>query len=272
MRDTRLRPMHPLAARPLLALVLLIVTAAGCTEATAPGPAPNLTGRSFLSTAVRDGDADRPLVPGTRLRLTFQEGDNLGAGAGCNHMGGTWRIVDGVLLVEGGAMTEMGCDEPRHDQDEWLVEFLGSSPRVALAGNELALTSGTVTVRLLDEEVADPDLPLVGTLWTVDTVIEGDAASGLAPLAAATLRFAEDGTVAIETGCNQGGATVLSDGETLRFSNVFLTKRACVDEPGRQVEGAMLSVLRDGAVAYGIDGARLTLMNGNTGIGLRGGG
>ena len=50
--------------------------------------------------------------------------------------------------------TEIGCDPPRHDQDEWLSGFLTSSPTVTLSGNELTLTKDTTTIELVDREVA----------------------------------------------------------------------------------------------------------------------
>ena len=92
-------------------------------------------------------------------------------------------------------MTEMGCDPALHDQDEWLSQFLGSDPQIALDGDELTLTSGGVTITLLDREVADPDLPLVGTTWTVTSIISGDAVSTVPDGAEATFEFADDGTV-----------------------------------------------------------------------------
>jgi heat shock protein HslJ len=260
--------MNRIAARTLLPFLLLTTLAAACAAVAAPA---DLKGRTFLSTAVRDGDADRPLVPGTRISLTFAADGNLGVAAGCNHIGGTYRIADGALLFEGGGMTERGCDQARHEQDDWLVKVLGASPRVALAGNELVLTSGSVTVRLLDEEVAAPDVPLVGTLWTVDTIIDGDAASGFAGPVAATIQFGDDGSVVISTGCNQGGGTVVTDGATLRFSGILLTKRACLDGPGAFIESAILEVLGGGAVGYEIDGSRLTLMREASGLALHGG-
>src|SRR5262245_63953243 len=50
---------------------------------------------------------------------------------------------------------------------------------VAEAGDKLTLTSGTTVVSLQDREVAEPDLPLTGTTWTVDTLLAGGAASSI---------------------------------------------------------------------------------------------
>ena len=250
----------------VLGLLAGLAIAAGCMTAA---PA-ELNGRTFLSTQVTEGGADRPLVPGTRIRLTFRNGTDLGASAGCNTMGGSYRVTNGVLVFEGGGMTQMGCDEPRHAQDEWLAGFLASQPTAALSGNELVLTSGRVVVRLLDEEVANPDLPLVGPVWTVDTIVEGDVAMGMPGAAVATLRFQPDGSIEVFTGCNEGSASVTVEGSSLRFGPVALTRRAC-EPPADQIERAVLAVLQSETVALEITANTLTLTAGNRGLGLRGG-
>jgi len=70
-------------ANPLL-MGLLVMTGYGSNESDW---AQDLWGRTFLSTAVTEGDQDRPLVPGTRLRVTFEDGF-VRADAGCNHLTG----------------------------------------------------------------------------------------------------------------------------------------------------------------------------------------
>ena len=248
-----------------LALLVLMAIGAGCSAAGAP----QLTDRAFLSVAVTDGGADRPLVAGTRIRLDFR-GTDLGASAGCNSIGGTWSIQAGKLVFDGAGMTEMGCDPARHAQDDWLVELLGSRPTIRLNGNELTLESGTVIVRLLDREVVEPDLALVGPTWTVDSIITGDAVSSIPDGAIATLVFKADGTVDINSGCNRGGATWTAVGNALQIADIGLTKMAC-EGPGGQLESAVLAVLGAGAIGASIDASVLTLQAGASGLQLRAG-
>lgn len=257
--------MKPTAALAFV-LVLVSIAAGGCASAAPP----TVTGRTFLSTGVLEGDAPRPLVPGTRIRLSFGGDGNLGVNAGCNAIGGTYGIVNGVLTFDGAGMTDMGCDEPRHAQDEWIVKFLASRPAVTLSGENLAIAGGGVVLQLLDEEVADPDLPLAATLWTVDSIISDDMAMGLPADVAGTLQFGADGQVAIFTGCNQGSARVATDGATLVFSDLILTRRGC-DGAAGEMEAGMLAVLRSPAVGFTIDAGTLMLDAGNRGLTLRGG-
>ena len=90
-------------------------------------------------------------------------------------------------------------------------------PRLAAAhqlrsGDELVLEDGATVITLLDREVADPDLPLVGPVWTVTAIITGDAVSSVPEGVIATLVFTDDGLVMVNTGCNSGVAGRRSGG------------------------------------------------------------
>jgi hypothetical protein len=82
-----------------------------------PGIPPAGRTRSSPPAVAQDG-TPRPLVPGTQVRLTFGADDAIGVNAGCNTMGGSYRVEGSSLRVDGGAMTEMACDEPRMQQDD----------------------------------------------------------------------------------------------------------------------------------------------------------
>jgi heat shock protein HslJ len=248
----------------LVSLALLLSACAAAAGAT-------IDGRTFLSTAVTQAGADRPLVPGTRIRLFFGADKNLSTSAGCNTIGGTYRIEGSSLVFEGGGMTEMGCDDPRHAQDDWLSAFLGSRPTITLAGNDLTLAAGDVVVRLLDREIAEPDLALVGPTWTLVSILSGETVSSIPGGVVATLKFGADGTVDVATGCNVGSGKATVEGDIIRISNLLLTKRAC-DATTAQVEGAVLAVIgaEGAAVSFEIDAASLSLSAGAGGLQLSG--
>ena len=248
----------------LLATVTLSLTAAGCFGGTS---GPGLGGREFLSVGVTEGGADRPLVPGTQIRLRFED-RRVSVQAGCNTMGADYEVRDGRLVADGGAMTEMGCDEPRHAQDDWLFGLIGSRPSIALSGNELALSTDRTTIAFLDREVAEPDLRLVGPVWVVESLIAGDAVSSVPEGVEATLQFGDDGRVGLFGGCNSGGATVAIDGDRIRFTDVVTTDIGCPGAAG-QLEAAVLGVLGSEALTFRIDADRLDLAADGTGLQLR---
>lgn len=248
-------------ARILLVVALLL---AGCTSA----PGASLDGRTFLASEVAANGQPRDLVPGTRIRLDFSDG-RLGASAGCNTIGGTYRIADGQLLVGDLSTTEIGCDPDRHAQDAWLSSFLGSGPDLTLTGNDLVLESAGTIITLLDREVADPDLPLAGTTWTVVSVISGEAVSSVPAGVTATLAFQADGRVTLKTGCNSGGGRFSSTADELRFSNLMMTLMGC-DGPRGEMEGAVLRVLQAETVSYRIEAGTLELSADGFGLQLTG--
>ncbi|HUG48006.1 MAG TPA: META domain-containing protein [Candidatus Limnocylindria bacterium] len=255
--------------------LLILFVVAGCSvlppagASPTPEATPALGGRTFLSTSVTLDGAGVALVPGTRIRLSFEPAD-LGADAGCNLLGGRYAVVDGVLEVGQMHTTEMGCDAARHAQDEWLAEFLGSRPLVVLDGNELRLESGSSVVNLLDREMAEPDRPLLGTTWVLDSIISGDAVSSLPAGVRASLSIAQDGQVALEAGCNQGTARAEVGEATIEFGPIGLTRMAC---PGSrdEVERRVLAVLSAGPLSYEIEAGSLTLSAAEVGLIFRAG-
>jgi heat shock protein HslJ len=257
-----------------LALVLVAgacgqerIPQAGATDSKSSGGEP--WGRTFLSTSVTENGRPKPLVDGTRITLNFfDDGHRLGAQAGCNQMGGPASFQGGRLVIDDMATTEMGCDPPRHAQDEWLARFLTSKPNWTRSGSTLTLDNGTVRIVLEDREVADPDRPLQGTKWVVDTIVERDAASSVPAGVEAHLTFEDGKRFRGNTGCNgMGGNSVVHEARsTINFSEVITTKMACDDDRMR-VERAVLATL-DGDVRYQVD-ADVLRLDGPGGHGLR---
>ena len=247
------------------ALVLL----AGCGEAgRANDPAgadtglTDLQGRSFRSVSLVDR-ADKPLQPGTRVILSFTE-DSVSGSAGCNSIGSTATVADGRLVVRGAVGgTEAGCGK-RQYHDEWISDLLTSRPQLELDGDRLTLTSGGTVVELQDSESADPDEPLVGTLWTLESVQDGSGPDGTASSVPAgvtsMLKFREDGAVRSEPGCNSGGGRYKVDGDRMTLGPLVHTEISCGDT-AMQIESAVLGALT-GTVTWSVEGSRLRLTKG----------
>ena len=252
------------------ALVLGACGRGGTTQGGAAGPDETEPwDRTFLSTEVTENGQPKALVAGTRITLTLvEDGHRLAAQAGCNSMGGQATFDGGRLVVNDLATTEMGCDQPRHAQDEWLASFLTSGPEWSRSRSTLTLDNGTTRIVLQDREVANPDRALRGTKWVVDTIVEGQTASSVPAGAEAFVAFDDKDRFAGNTGCNGMGGTSLIDEtrSTIRFSEVITTKMACEDDRMR-LERAVLATL-DGDVRYGIEADVLEL-DGPNGRGLR---
>jgi heat shock protein HslJ len=248
---------------------LVIVLAVGACSKGEGGGAPGAwpADRTFYSTSVTEDSKPRALVRGTRIELRFFADGRLDALTGCNHLGGDGRIEGGRLLLGDLSMTEMACDQDRMDQDTWFSTFLGARPTWTLAGDELTLATERAKVVLLDRRAADPDRPLMGTRWVVDTIINDDVASSVPGGTEAFLTLDGDGTVLGHTGCRavRGDATVTDT--TIRFSSVGGLDATCTGDAAT-LHAAVATILRE-EVTYRIDGPTLSLTTLDQGVGLR---
>ena len=261
--------MHGMTISRMGSAVLLVVVTAACGIVPGLGGSPDLAGRDFVSTSVTVGGVDFALVEGTQIRIGFSDEGMMTANAGCNHFGAMYRIDGGVLAITEGAMTEMACQPELEEQDQWLFAFLGSQPLISTEGDELVLEDDETIITLLDREVADPDLPLVGPVWTVTALVSGDAVSSVPEGVTATIVFTEDGLVMVNTGCNSGNGAADIRQVTIRFGDIALTRMACEGAPA-QMEAAILRILRADVVGYTVDASMLELSIAGYGLQLTG--
>jgi heat shock protein HslJ len=119
-------------------LVVLAATLAGCGDVTAQvsGTPTDPVAGEYV------GDGPARLFPdgSAPIRLTLRDGEISFTGS-CNHFSGQATWDDGVLRTSALGGTEMGCPGTRQKQDEWMVHFFASSPRVELDGRELVVRS-----------------------------------------------------------------------------------------------------------------------------------
>lgn len=236
--------------------VILIASVFGCARfGDQAGGASDLPkGRTFLSTKIM---ADGQPVPWDgRISLSFTDKE-INGNAGCNHLFGAARLDGDTLTVKSMGTTDMGCPGPRMAQDQWLVAFLTAGPTWALDGNTLTLTAGRQELTLLDREVADPDKPLAGVRWTIDTLVTGQAASSVPAVALPFLQFAEDQTFTGNDGCNTLRGKYTYNGDQLTVSEVASTKMRCGD-PAGEVANTVNAVLAE-PMTVSIEANRLSL-------------
>lgn len=253
----------------------MALAAVGCAGPSSSGIGDQLTGRSFLSTALTVDSVAKPLVSGTQISLSFAS-DALTASAGCNTFSASYHLDGASLVIGQGASTEMGCDAPRMAQDTWLFGLLDASPALALPdADHLSLTAGTTVITFLDRRIAQPDLPLVGRAWNLDTIVSGGAASSVPAGVSASITFGADGSLTFDSGCNGGGGPYsITSGSgtsvgTIAFGDLVMTAMAC-QEPRASVEAAFITVVKGRAtVAYKIDGSSLRLTGGGQELDFR---
>jgi heat shock protein HslJ len=252
--------------------VLMLLVLAGCGAQGAASEQPPalqpdpLRGKTFLAMAVTEDGKPRQLAPQTELSVEFTDDGRLIARAGCNIMQGRVDTADGTLTVDGGlSMTEMGCDAPRHDQDEFVAGVLSASPKWELTDGRLTIRTGTTVFDMAAEDQSTRDL--TGTTWVLDTLVEGQTASSM-PAGAPEVTLVFDGKkVVAETHCNGYMAEYVVAGDTITFTPGASTLMACAPEI-MQGEKAVADALRD-EVTFKITADRLTFTHpSGKGIGL----
>jgi len=257
--------------RKIVTPLMMMMMLSGCsekptdtTDTTAETEGAELVGLEFLL------DSGFDPIEGTTIYLGFDLGYTgaleLNVSAGCNSIGGFFELDDGVLVMSSLWSTEMWCGDELQAQDEWIADFLTSSPLLELSGDYLTLTGPDDTLVFIDREVSDADRPLAGTDWTVDTYIVGDSATTFSLDEYPWFLFGDDGTVQVFNGCNQGAGDYTTDGNMLTFIDVAFTEKYCKDKSAAWAEAHILSVIAGGSATYTIDAARLTIDQGSVGI------
>ncbi|MEU4216880.1 META domain-containing protein [Actinoplanes sp. NPDC026623] len=238
--------------------VVTIMSITGCGQGGAAAPPPEtggIWGRTFVSAPAAAGEESRRLAAGTRLRLGFEPG-GVTAEAGCNHLTGTAAVDGDRLVVSDVGGTMMACSPELMDQDAWLTAFLQERPRWQLDGDLLVLSTATTRLRLIDIRAAEPDRPLAGPRWSVQSLIDGEAAASVPAGAEAHLTF-RDGRVTGSAGCTEIAGPAAVGDDSITFSRLTTRARTCAPE-FEALDRTVLGLLR-GELSYRVTGDRLTL-------------
>jgi heat shock protein HslJ len=233
------------------------------TSGGASGSQVGLVGLEFL---LQSAEGFAP-VEGTTVRLSFFDATSLSISGGCNSQSGSYSVCDGRLCLSELSRTEIGCESALHDQDTWLSDFFLASPLVTQSGARLTLESPEAILSFLDREVADPDRPLVGPTWRIDTLIRGNGASaGASSVSSApTVEFQPDGEYGVFTGCNTGYGTYTAGNGSIILTEPLYTEAGC-DPSVSMVQEHVVAVFAAGTVAYEIEARRLTLSREDVGL------
>ena len=246
-------------------LVALAAGLAGCGEESvqANGTPTVPVGGEYV------GDGPVRLFPDGSgpIRLTLRGGD-ISFTASCNHFSGRATWDDGVLRTSTLGGTEMGCPGIRQQQDEWMVDFFGSSPTLELDGTDLAVRSEEAKVSFVPADGVASDEPgdaedLVGTEWRLTHIEERDGdVVGMMVVprhVTATIRF-DDREASFETGCNSAGGRATVSGETIMLGQVRMTLKHCPGAAGEVEHGVMQVLEGKSTVSWSISGDQLRLV------------
>jgi heat shock protein HslJ len=244
--------------------VLLAVGLAACADPTPIGGGIDLGGTWQLVSGT-SGGSEIPLVDGHRITLVVEGGEAGGVSA-CNHYFATLTLDGGTVSLTGIGGTEMACmPEEVMESEAAYLRALGLITTAARDGELLVLTGPETELRyvpLLPVPTAD----LVGTVWTLETLIEGETASSVMG-EPATLELGEDGTLSGSTGCRD-----LTGRYEVTGDEVIVTEMTaigdCPDGLAAQ-DTLVVTVIGDGFTVE-VEGDVLTISSrGGLGLGYR---
>jgi heat shock protein HslJ len=246
-----------------LALVGMLVAACGqdTTMTSGAGPtgrapdAPALFGSKVweLTGGSLDGAVLAP-IDGYPVTLAVDEGQ-AGGTAACNHYGGSVTVTDGQVRLGDIGATGMAC--PAEGVMELEAAYLDALRRVTTGERQegrLLLRGEGVELSFTPRPEV-PDAALEGTVWELDTVVDGELASSTIAGSEATLELV-GGQLSGTTGCNEFSGPAEVVGGRLVSGPLASTRMAC--EGVMDQEAHILAVL-EGRPAVTVDGPTLTV-------------
>ena len=244
------------------ALALILILSA-CSVVSGGAPAA-LNGEWRLTAGTNQGQPI-PIVAGSKVTLTI-DGTQVGGTAACNSFGGKVEIRGSSITLSELFQTEMAClDDRLMASEAAYMAALSLVTTAAGTGDTLVLTGPQVELRFAKAPpVANADL--VGTVWVLDSLINGEAVSSTVG-GQATLQLNADGTFAASTGCREIAGRYTITGKQVQMTIDPYDAIACANPVGDQ-DTQVLKVLSGGFSAT-VDGTSLTLSAGDRGLGYR---
>jgi heat shock protein HslJ len=238
-----------------LASCTFLISACGVTT-----PGSSIEGAWELEGGFIDG---RPIsiVDGYPITLTIEDG-TLSGRAACNGYGGTYTLASGRLTLGDLAWTEMACMPTDVMTSE--ADYLAALIRVDTVemGSSLSLTGDDAELVFAALDPV-PVSDLVGTVWVLDSLIQGDAVSSVGG-ERATLELFTDGSLIGSTGCRSLRGEYVVSGATVSFTTFGADGECPVDL--KDQDSLVVTVLGDG-FSVSIDGDTLTVTSmGNEGL------
>ena len=237
--------------RPLFALALALVFAAGCgadDDDDGAAGAPLFEGVPWTLTSGVDVEGWEAHAPSA----TFVEGTVSGS-TGCNRFTAPYTIDGDTLAIGAAARTEMACPAPADAVESAFANALEQVAGWRMEGAELVL-AGEDEGELLRFGEPSPD-----GAWEATAFLIGDGVSSPLPGTEVTAVF-EDGTLSGSAGCNTYRATYETGRGTITIGEPSATMMACAEPAGAMdQEQAYLSALPL-AVGYRVEGTQLSLL------------
>jgi heat shock protein HslJ len=243
----------------VLLTVPLVLTMAACADSQSSGSGGSdpsaLTGTIWKLTDQSMASLVQQVWPGSQVTIEFRGGQVSGVSA-CNQYGGSYTADSDEALIFGTFhSTAMACVPAVGALEHAYMEALDKVTHFSVDGT-LELT-GAGKPLTYDRAPPVQTVQLVGTQWTLSSIVSGTSVSSVPDGVEATLAFDADGTASGSGGCNTFNGSYQTSGNELTFGPVASTKKACADDV-MTVEQSYLTALQN-AASYTTAGNALTI-------------
>ncbi len=256
----------------LLALVALAAACGDDDTGTAPGQAGDGDPLGDTEWVLTDAEVDgEPLAlldthPITLMRTE----DGIGGISACNNYGGGITIEGSTVTIGDLRQTLMACEpQALMDLESAYTAALARVDTATADGAGLTLSGDGVTLTFA-ARAPEPDAPLLGTTWMLDTIIANEAASTAVAGADGSMTIDTEGQINGTTGCNTFMGEIVVGDDAFEPAALASTRMACEPDVMNQ-EATVLRVLSEGP-SWSIEGPALTLtLDDGTGLVFRAG-
>jgi heat shock protein HslJ len=203
-----------------------------------------------------------PVVPSHPITITFDD-DQVFGRAACNGFGGSYNLNGSEIAFVEFGMTEMACS-PQEVMiaEQAFVNALFNVETVEVVDSELVLSGSRTELRFEPlEQIATPDL--LGTVWVLDGLVQGEAVSSVNG-ERATLELFSDGSMIGSTGCRTLTGSYAIAGAEVAFTDLNANGDCPAD---LQTQDSSVLTVLEGGFSVEIDGNTLTLsISGDEGL------
>ncbi|HAB14929.1 MAG TPA: META domain-containing protein [Verrucomicrobiota bacterium] len=210
---------------------------AGCASMNTVTESPSVEGTAWVLSSL----PGRSPVPGATPTVRFEAGRVTGSD-GCNRFSLPFTAHGSQIEIGPlGPSTQMACAESTMEQAKAFSSALLTARSFRRGDGTLELLNAD---RVVVATLVSQAQSLAGSSWSVLNINNGrQAVVGLVSDSTITMAFDTEGRVSGTTGCNRYTAAYSAEGDTLRFSSVAATRRACDNRALQEQEEAFLRAL-----------------------------
>ena len=214
----------------------------------------SLVDTQWLLTGYSEGNDFIPLESGTSITASFSEDGNIAGFGGCNAYAGGYEVDGNQISIGPLAATASFCEDSSEQEAVYLAA-LESAETFSIFGQRLSIIFNDGDSELV---FTSANLPLTGTLWTLNAV-DGQPIPEEFSITAIFQPGTDDepGRVAGSAGCNDYTAGYEVDDDQLTISTPAATRKLC--ETGMDEETAYLSAI-EGIHSFEILGDTMDLV------------